>query len=232
MKQIDGPENIRQDQPVERRRFLTKILGVLAGVGIMGGAGKLLAQTGKNTVATGGGPKQVADNDPFVGQIEMVSFNFAPTGWLLCDGSVLSISQYTVLFALIGTTYGGNGSSTFALPDLRGRVPISMGQGSGLTNRVIGQSSGEENHTLISNEMPSHTHYAQESGSNGTSASPTGNFPAVNNEGIQHYGTTANGYMNTSMMTATGGSQAHNNMQPYLCVNFIIATSGIFPTRS
>lgn len=199
---------------------------------MLGGAGKLLAQVGKKSVDSNGNQKKVMDNDPFVGQIEMVGFNFAPVGWALCDGSLIAISTNEALFSLLGTTFGGNGINTFGLPDLRGRFPLGMGQGNGLTDRPIGEESGEENHTLISSEMPIHTHQVEASTSNGTSSTPSGNYPAVNNEGIQHYATTANGTMSASMLTSAGSSQSHNNMPPFLAVNFIIATSGIFPARS
>ncbi|HEY9164533.1 MAG TPA: tail fiber protein [Candidatus Kryptonia bacterium] len=232
MEQISLPGNTEEKKPAERRRFLAKILGAVAGAGILGGAGKLLAQVGKKSVDTSGNQKKVADSSPYLGEIQMVSFSFAPTGWALCNGQLLPISQYAALFNLIGTTYGGDGQITFALPDLRSRVPIHQGQGNGLSNRVMGQMSGEENHQLTSSEMPSHSHSVTASTSNGTSSSPSGNYPAVNNEGIQHYGTTSNGTMNASMIGNTGSSTSHNNMQPYTCVNFIIALSGIYPSQS
>jgi len=216
----------------ERRRFLAKMFGVAAGVSLLGGATKLFAQVGKKKPASINGVTNIEGTSPYLGEIDMVAFNFAPTGWALCEGQLLSISQYDALFNLIGTTYGGDGITTFALPDLRGRVPVAMGQGNGLSNYTIGQLGGTENVTLITNQIPAHTHAANASTSNGTSATPSGNFPAVNNEGIQHYAATSNGTMNSAAIGATGGSQPHNNVQPYLCINFIIALSGVFPSRS
>jgi microcystin-dependent protein len=216
----------------ERRRFLAKMLGVAAGVSLFGGATKLFAQVGKKKPESIKGVANVEGTSPFLGEIEMVGFNFAPTGWALCEGQLLPISQYAALFDLLGTIYGGDGVSNFALPDLRGRVPVAMGQGSGLSNYSIGQLGGTENVTLITNQMPAHTHAANASTSNGTSATPSGNFPAVNNEGIQHYAAASNGTMNSAAIGTAGGSQPHNNVQPYLCINFIIALEGVFPTRS
>jgi microcystin-dependent protein len=232
MKELQVPKTTEGDKPADRRRFLTKALGLVAGAGIVGGASRLLAQVVKKSVDSNGNQKQVDALNPFLGQILMSGFNFAPVGWALCDGSLLPISQNTALFSLLGTQFGGDGISTFALPDLRGRVPISQGQGAGLSSYSVGQRAGEENHTLLSAEMPSHTHVLNASAANGTSATPSGNFPAVDNEGIQHYASTYNGSMSSSAIASTGGSNPHNNMQPYLCVNFIIALTGIFPSRS
>ncbi len=135
-------------------------------------------------------------------------------------------------YKVLGATYGGDGTSTFALPDLRGRVPIGFGQGTGLSNHALGQSGGEETHLLSTNEMPSHNHSAAADNGNGTSATPVGNFPAINNEGIQHYAATGSGAMNAAAIGNTGGGQSHNNMQPYLAINYIISLNGIFPSQS
>lgn len=179
---------------------------------------------------------QAASMEPILGEIKMVGFNFAPVGWAICNGQLLPIAQNSALFSLLGTTYGGDGRTTFALPDLRGRVPINQGQGPGLSQRVIGEILGEENHTLTSTEMPAHTHpvtvnpaCSAEDASNG---SPVGQVPATST--TPAYTSPATGTMAPSSGTAgiAGGSQPHNNMQPSLTVNFIIALQGIYPSRS
>jgi len=173
--------------------------------------------------------------EPFLGEIRLVGFNFAPQGWALCDGQLLSISQNTALFALLGTFYGGNGVNTFALPDLRGRVPIHQGQGVGLSPYVIGEVLGAENITLNQNEIPAHSHNANASSSNATKTTPIGNYPATQpaiSVANLCYGTSSNGTMNPGMIAPTGGSQPHENRQPSLVLNWIIALQGIFPTRN
>ncbi|MEC4750559.1 tail fiber protein [Methylomicrobium sp. Wu6] len=175
--------------------------------------------------------------EAFLGEIRMVGFNYAPQGWALCDGQVLSISQNTALFALLGTTYGGNGQTTFALPDLRGRVPVHPGQGPGLSPYVLGQSSGVEAVSLNAAQIPAHSHPVAANSNSGGADSPIGNFPAAitdpnSGASINAFATTANGAMNPGVVGVTGGSQPHTNLQPSLCVNFIIALQGIFPSRS
>ena len=221
------------DGSLGRRSFLTKAIGFLAGSTLIGGAAKVFAKaSGQQLSSTSGAPKQVDFLNPAIGQIIMFAGNYAPTGWALCDGSLLSIQQYTALFSILGTTYGGNGTSNFGLPDLRGRVPIGFGQGAGLTSRALGEMGGEEAHTLAVGEIPSHSHPVNVDASAGTSATPVNNLPAVNSEGIQHYGSVASGAMDAGAIGNTGGSQAHNNMQPYLAINYVIALTGIFPARS
>ena len=167
---------------------------------------------------------------PFVGEIRMFAGPFVPLNWAFCDGTQLSISGNETLFQLIGTTYGGNGSSTFALPDLRSRVPVHQGSGS-----VIGQVDGQETVTLTSAQLPSHSHVLQSS-STAPSSSPTGNLPAgtVSTAGacdIYGQSTARLNHLNPASMLPDGGSQPHNNIQPYLTVNFIIALNGIFPSQ-
>lgn len=180
-------------------------------------------------------------SEPFIGEIKIVGFNFAPRGYAFCDGSILAISSNTALFALLGTTFGGDGRTTFALPDLRGRVPMGMGQGPGLSDRLYGQDGGEENHTLTVNEMPSHSHTVTVnmacSAEDAETGNPVGKFPAVPAAGgtaVNAYASAATGTMGASTGTAnqTGGGQAHNNMQPYLTLNFVIAVEGLFPSRN
>ena len=169
---------------------------------------------------------------PYVGQIIMVGFNFAPLGWMLCDGSVLPISENETLFNLIGTTYGGDGQQTFALPDLRGRVPVGIGQGSGLTNRIIGQSFGVETVPLTVNQLPSHQHVLNPAASQSepTSDRPDNNYPAL---GGYYAGTTnSSSPMGAPTLGAAGGGQPHNNIQPVLAINFIISLFGVFPSQN
>ncbi len=170
---------------------------------------------------------------PFVGQIAYVGFNFAPVGWHYCDGSLLPISQYEALFNLIGTTYGGNGQTTFALPDLRGRVPICVGQGQGLSAYVLGQVGGVESVTLTLNNYPAHNHTFTGSQSNAGTVDPTGALPA---SGQQIYAQVNPGeVMNAAMCTIagpSGGPVPHENIQPYLAANWIIALEGVYPSQS
>ena len=175
-------------------------------------------------------------SDPFLGEIRLVGFTFAPQGWALCDGQLLSIAQNTALFSLLGTTYGGNGQTTFALPDLRGRVPIHPGQGPGLSNYVLGEQSGSENVTLNASQLPGHNHPLASSNQQGSSSDPSGNFPAVLNDpagtiAVNGYLASSNSTLNPAAIGVTGGNQPHSNIQPFLCVNFIICLQGIYPSR-
>ncbi len=171
-------------------------------------------------------------SEPFIGQIMMVGFNFAPRGWALCNGQLLSIAQNTALFSLLGTYYGGNGQTTFALPDLRGRMPIHQGQGPGLTPRTIGENGGEETVTLNRGELPQHNHTVNVQSSPGNSTTPTNNYPAGSSARDNIYSNAApNATMNANEIGFTGGNQPHDNMSPYLTVNFIIALEGIYPSR-
>jgi microcystin-dependent protein len=163
--------------------------------------------------------------NPFVGEIRMFGGNFAPQGWMTCDGQLLPISQNTALFALVGTTYGGDGVSTFALPDLRGRLPIHQGNG-----YIQGQNGGVETATLTLNQIPNHTHTLTGSTDAAASRSLTGNVPANSTRPV--YGTNATTTFAPSALTTAGGSQPHDNNQPYLCVTFIIALDGVFPSQN
>jgi microcystin-dependent protein len=172
----------------------------------------------------------------YLGEIKMFAGNFAPTGWAFCDGSLLQISQNTALFSLLGTTYGGNGTSTFALPDLRGRVPVDAGTGTGLTVRAVGDTGGVETVTLSIAQMPSHAHAVTASVDStvATSDSPQKALPARNASATPTYGKTVNAALapGAVVVAMAGGSQPHQNMPPYACVNFIIALQGIFPARN
>jgi microcystin-dependent protein len=169
-------------------------------------------------------------SEPFIGEIRMFGGNFAPAGWAFCDGSLLPISENDALFNLIGTTYGGDGQSTFALPDLRGRIPIHMGQGSGLSNRILGQQGGVETVTLTTGQIPSHTHALNASSSAATNAATPADIMA--NPGTTFlYAAAPSIGMHASAVGTAGGSQPHTNLAPYLCVSFIISLFGIFPSQ-
>ena len=168
-------------------------------------------------------------SQPFVGEIRMFGGNFAPAGWQFCDGSLLPISEFETLFNLIGTTYGGDGQSTFAVPDLRGRLQIH--QGAGL---VIGEAAGTETVTLTLQQIPQHNH-ALLGATSGPQNSPAGNYPgsAVGGTGNNIYGNaTGNQPLVASSIQSTGGSQPHENIKPYLCVSFIISLFGVFPSQT
>ncbi len=166
---------------------------------------------------------------PYVGEIRMFGGNFAPLGWMLCDGQLLAISEYDTLFNLIGTTYGGDGQATFALPDLRGRVPLHAGSGPGLSNRTIGEAGGQETVTLTVSQMPGHAHAPMASSLPGSQASPSNAVWAASRSLL--YSTETPGLaMNPAAVSNTGGSQPHENRIPYLGLNFIIAVFGIYPS--
>lgn len=165
-------------------------------------------------------------SEPFLGQISIFAFGFAPKGWAQCNGQVMPIAQNQALFALLGTTYGGNGTTTFALPDLRGRVGMHAGP-----NHPQGQSGGEEAHTLSIAETPSHTHTVPCSTSPATTADPAGASWATNSAGHSPYASTANSQCSPQAIAVTGG-QPHDNMAPTLTLSFCIALTGIFPSRN
>jgi microcystin-dependent protein len=171
--------------------------------------------------------------EPFLGEIRLVGFTFAPIGWEFCNGQILSIAQNTALFSLLGTTYGGDGVRTFALPNLQGRVAVHQGNGVGLSPYVQGETYGVENVTLSLGQLPAHNHGVNASASKGSKSSPIGEYPASDAAGITaEYGPTPTGLMNANMIAAAGGNQPHENRQPSLVLNYIIAMAGIFPSRS
>jgi microcystin-dependent protein len=176
-------------------------------------------------------------SEPLLGQLMIFGGNFSPRGWAFCQGQLLSIAQNTALFSLLGTTYGGDGQVTFALPDLRGRVPIHHGQGPGLANRTLGEMAGTESVTLIQTQMPAHAH----AGGSGalavnlpaTSTDPTGRVFAVPLDGANAYSGTVGGQLAGGVnISPDGGNQPHDNVQPFLCLNYCIALEGIFPSRN
>jgi microcystin-dependent protein len=171
--------------------------------------------------------------EAYLGEIRMFAFGFAPRGWALCNGQLMSIAQNTAVFSLLGTTYGGNGVQTFALPDMRSRAPVHTGQGPGLSFRTQGQTGGEENHTLTINEIPQHNHLVQVAGT------PTTGTPAADvilatptSSKLYRSGGSTSTSPNPASIAPTGGNQPHPNLQPYTVVNFAIALQGIFPSRN
>lgn len=167
--------------------------------------------------------------EPFLAEIRLMSFVYPPKGWAQCNGQLLSINQNQALFSLLGTTYGGNGTQTFALPDLRGRVPIHSGNG-GASYFNLGQSGGSESCTLSAAET-AHSHALLASSNTATVAAPGGAFPAASASRNIAYGTSGDTPMNAAAVNSAGSGQAHNNMQPSLVIEYCIATTGIFPTR-
>ncbi|MEZ4903414.1 MAG: tail fiber protein [Spirosomataceae bacterium] len=169
--------------------------------------------------------------DPFVAEIRIFPFNFAPKGWAWCDGQLLPLSQNTALFSLLGTTYGGNGKSNFALPDLQGRAPMHPERGPGLSLHDLGETGGSETVSLLESEIPSHSHTVQAINDSGLQSSPTGALPAR----ASIYKTSPPGAlvdMSVNAVAPAGGDQPHNNMMPYLTFYFNIALQGVFPPRT
>jgi microcystin-dependent protein len=169
--------------------------------------------------------------DPFIGQIMMFAGNFPPRGWAKCDGSLLSIQQNSALFSILGTMYGGDGKSTFGLPDMRGRMPIHVGTGPGLSPLKQGVKGGSESVTLTDKQIPAHNHEVNCANGGGDSAKPAGNFPGVDGRSTQ-YNDSSNATMARGMIGNAGNGEAHSNMPPYLPVVFCIALTGIFPSRN
>ncbi len=176
-------------------------------------------------------------SSPFVAEIRIFGFNFAPKGWAFCDGQLIPISQNTALFSLLGTNYGGDGITTFALPNLQGSAPLHPGQGPGLSLRDLGEVGGEQAVSLLQTEMPAHAHGAQAfSGAGGQNPGPANTWADANQRGISVYTPSnangANAQMSPQALSITGGDQPHNNMMPYLTLYFCIALQGIYPARN
>jgi microcystin-dependent protein len=165
---------------------------------------------------------------PFIGEIRMVGFNFAPQGWAFCNGQLMAIAENDVLFTLIGTTYGGDGQETFGLPNLQSRLPVHAGTGSGLSNKILGEMGGTESVTLTTQQIPTHNHPAQAKVESGNQASPGNGVWASSGQSV--YGTGAGALaMKATLISGSGGSQPHDNLMPYLTISFIIALYGVFP---
>lgn len=175
---------------------------------------------------------------PYLAQIILLGFNFNPKGWQLCAGQLLALNQNQALFSILGTTYGGNGTQTFALPDLRGRTPISWGQGPGLSNYAIGEAAGTQQSTLLANNLPGHNHIMSVYNEAGDNGSPGGNVlakgPVISGQtsNVWVYGTSANTTMSPVSIKTNGGNQPFSTLQPYLVLNYSIALTGIFPSRN
>lgn len=164
---------------------------------------------------------------PYVGEIRLFAGNFAPSGWMMCEGQILPISEYETLFTLIGTSYGGDGQDTFALPDLRGRIPLH--QGSGFT---LAQTGGVESVTLTTAQIPAHSHALLASSQTANTANPEGNLLGATVSATPYFATTPTTALASTAVSTVGGSQPHSNFQPYLCVNFIISLFGIYPSQT
>jgi microcystin-dependent protein len=169
--------------------------------------------------------------DPFVAEIRIFPFNFAPTGWALCNGQLLPLSQNTALFSLLGTTYGGDGKSTFALPDLQGRTPMHPSQGPGLSLHDLGETGGVETVILLDSEIPSHNHSLMTSVSNSQSTVPTNKILGRGNPVKVYSSGAPSTAMGSNSLALLGGDQPHNNMMPYLTMHFCIALQGVYPPR-
>jgi len=170
-------------------------------------------------------------SEPFVGEIRMFAGNFAPQGWAFCDGQLMAVSQNDALFSLLDTIYGGDGRTTFGLPDMRGRLPIHAGTGPGLSTRRLGSKGGDVNVTLTVNDMPAHSHAANAQSTLADSTDPTGRMLAQSTLVDLYASADLTETMANNALGAAGGSRSHNNVMPFLCINFIIALFGIYPSR-
>ena len=171
-------------------------------------------------------------SNPFIGEIRMVGCNFAPRGFAFCAGQLQSIAQNSALFALVGTTWGGDGQTTFGLPDMRGRLPISQGQGPGLSTRVMGERAGAESVTLSTAQIPAHSHTVSAASGGARSANPSGNLLGSGEADMYTHDSLNAVSMSANVIAQSGGNQPHDNMQPFLGINFVIALEGVFPSRN
>ncbi|WP_299493328.1 tail fiber protein [Acaryochloris sp. IP29b_bin.137] len=171
--------------------------------------------------------------EPYIGEIRMFGGNFAPVNWAFCDGSLLAVNQYDALFSLLGTIYGGDGRTTFGLPDLRGRIPLHYGSGVGLTTRNLGSKGGAESVTLTTAQLPSHNHgNLQGTTSTSVGTTPSGRVPGTNTSLTPYATSGPDQVLNSGSVSLVGGSSSHSNLMPTLAINFIIALSGIYPSRN
>lgn len=178
--------------------------------------------------------KEISMSEPFLAEVRIVGFNFAPRGWAFCDGQILPINQNQSLYSLLGTTYGGDGRTSFALPDLRGRTPIHVGESEGGVFHTLGSKTGEETHTLAGNEMPNHDHTLRASADDANAVAASSTSVLARTIAADIYRSQTDNLVNLGSGTVAnvGGGQAHNNMQPYLAINFCIALQGLFPSRN
>lgn len=194
---------------------------------------KLCAAFVIGTVGLSAAPDQAqAGADPFIGEIMLVGYTFCPRGWTEANGQLLPISQNTALFSLYGTTYGGDGRTTFALPDLRGRVPMHLGQGPGLSNRALGQGGGSETNTLTVNQMPPHSHSLNALSTAGNNSNPAGRLLADDGSDRIYSTGTPDVSLSAAAVGSAGGGQAVNNMQPFLVMRYCVALQGVYPSRN
>jgi microcystin-dependent protein len=207
---------------------MMKNLIVLVSLGLMTFTGHLFPNPDSSPETSA---VAVVGAEPFVGEIAMFGGNFAPRGWALCDGQLLPISSNEALFSLLGTTYGGDGRTTFSLPDLRGRAPIHAGRGPGLSDYRLGSKGGQETVTLTTAQMPAHSHSLQAHTGYGDTANPNGAVSAKTTSPA-YKSAAPNATMNAAAVGQTGGGQAHENRQPYIAIHYIIALQGVFPSRS
>jgi microcystin-dependent protein len=182
-------------------------------------------------ITASGWSRPAAAAEPFIGTIKYFGFNFSPRGWALCDGQLLAVNQNDALFSLVGTTYGGDGRTTFGLPDMRGRLPVHMGHGPGLSNRVLGQKGGAERVTLTASQA-GHTHTLRATTGAGNQPSPTGNTLAQDGSDETYKIESPNVQMHAGSVMSTGGSQSHQNMPPFLGVTCAVALVGVYPSRN
>ena len=225
MRLLDKIFRSNPGDSTSRRRFLRSL-------GIFGGLGLIPVSRSVDAAAADAVPESTMAAEPLLGEIIMFAGNFAPRGWAFCDGQLLPINQNQALFSILGSTYGGDGRTTFALPDLRGRFPLHPGSGPGLTSRNLGEKAGEEAVTLTVPDLPSHSHSQNASSGEGAFDSPQDAVPARPASGIPQYATGSNTTMSSAAIGPTGGGRAHNNMPPYQGVHFIIALTGVFPSRN
>ena len=218
-----------------RRNFLKRLSGGILGGSLLAGTSLLQGQEKKGATTRPRGitsPAGIMDSSPLTGQVCLFAFNVVPAGWLRCDGALVSIGTYTELFEVVGTMYGGDGVTTFGLPNLQGVLPIGAGSGNSLTTRNVGDAGGEQTVTLTNPNIPSHTHTLSANSGAGTSNTPQGNFFASNAEGMGQFSASANTTLNADTLTSSGSGGTHNNMPPYLALNFCIATTGTFPSHT
>ena len=211
--------------PVARRDFLARTAAAV-GAGLLAFAGRPALPGGDQAHAA------TAALEPFIGEIMMFAGWFPPKGWADCNGQLLPIAQNQALFSLLGTTYGGNGVTTFALPDLRGRAPIHFGQGPGLSDYSLGEMGGTETVTLNINEMPAHTHALRVDTANGTTATANGAYLARDPAGTPAYGNGSAGVLANAAVATVGASQPHSNLPPYTAIRYCIALVGVYPAQN